>query len=98
MIGRMKLTLIDCPIAAIPSPSTASAVAREQTLSTRRRHHAAVHQTERLAQLVAHRDADPGVVGIVVEPLGADQGVEVGSQAARVVRHRVRTLSGPAVP
>ena len=32
--GRMKLTLIDCPIAAIPSPSTAIAVAREQTLST----------------------------------------------------------------
>ena len=33
--GRMKLTLIDWPIAAIPSSMTASAVAREQTLSTR---------------------------------------------------------------
>ena len=35
VIGRMKLTVIDWPIAIIPSSSTASAVAREQTLSTR---------------------------------------------------------------
>ena len=34
-IARMKLTLIDWPIAAFPSWRTASAVAREQTLSTR---------------------------------------------------------------
>ena len=34
VIGRMKLTLIDWPIATIPSSCTASAVAREQTLST----------------------------------------------------------------
>ena len=33
--GRMKLTLIDWPIAIIPSSSTARAVAREQMLSTR---------------------------------------------------------------
>ena len=35
MIGRMKVTLIDWPIAAIPSSWTAAAVAQEQMLSTR---------------------------------------------------------------
>ena len=84
----MKLTLIDWPIAIIPSPHTASAVAREQMLSTRLEHHAAVEEPDRLAQLVAQLEPDPGVVGIVVEPLGAEQGVEVGKQSARVVGHR----------
>ena len=41
----------------MPSSSTARAVAREQTLSTRRRHHAAVQEPDRLAQ--THRASSP---------------------------------------
>ena len=52
------------------------------------RHHAAVHQAERLAQVVADRHPGAGAVGIVAEPLGADQAVEVRLQPAWVVRHR----------
>ena len=44
------------------------------------RHHAAVQEADRLAQLVAHLHPDPGVLGVVVEPLGAEQGVEVGDE------------------
>ena len=86
--GRMKLTLIDWPIAIIPSSITASAVAREQMLSTR------VDITPPWRRPTGWRSSsrssmpDPGVVRIVVEPLGADQRVEVGVQPAGVVSHR----------
>jgi hypothetical protein len=55
-----------------------------------------VQEADRLAQLVAHPHADAGVLGIVVEPLGAEQGVEVGVQSARVLGHCARRLpTGP---
>ena len=88
VIGRMKLTLIDWPIAIIPSPSTARAVAREQTLSIRLDITPPCRRPDRLAQLVAHRDPHAGVLGVVVEPLGAQQGVEMGEQSARILSHR----------
>ena len=47
-----------------------------------------MHEADRLAQLVADGDPGAGVLGVVVEPLGPDQGVEVREQAAWVVRHR----------
>ena len=74
--GRRKLTLIDWPIAAIPSSSTASAVAREQTLSTR------VERTPPCSRPNGWRSSSrtstraPAWSGIVVEPLGAEQLVE----------------------
>ncbi len=37
-------------------------------------------EAERLAQLVAHQDPGPRVIGIIVEPLRADQ-----SSEARVI-------------
>ena len=81
--GRMKLTPIDWPIAIIPSSITASAVAREQTLSTRLditppcRRPTGWRSSSRIV------DAHAGVLGIVVEPLGPQQGVEVRKQSAR---------------
>ena len=59
------------------------------------RHDAAVQQPDRLAQLVAQLDPDPGVVGIVVEPLGADQLVEVGNAARADRRPSAPTLARP---
>ena len=52
-----------------------------------------MEQAERLAQLVAQRQPDAGVVGVVVEPLGPDQLVEMG-------RHRRagRRPSRPTLP
>ena len=89
----MKLTLIDWPIAAIPSSKTASAVAREQTLSTR------VEITPPCISPNGWRsssrivDPRPGVVGVVVEPLDADQVGEVRLQVSgRFSRHRPLTL------
>ena len=79
--GRTKLTLIDWPIAIMPSSSTASAVAREQTLSIR------VDMTPPCRRpngwRSSSRSGDPhaGVVGVVVEPLGPEQDVEVRSAA-----------------
>ena len=52
------------------------------------RHDAAVQEADRLAQLVAHRHADAGVLGVVVEPLGAQQGVEMREQSTRILGHR----------
>jgi len=46
-----------------------------------------VEEAYGLAQLVAELDPDPGVVRIVVEPLGADQGIEVGVEPAWIVGH-----------
>jgi len=37
-----------------------------------------VHQADRLAQLVTHLHAGTGVIGVVVDPDRADQGVEMG--------------------
>src|SRR5215204_2838711 len=52
-----------------------------------RRHHATVHEAERLAQLVADLEPDAGVVGVVAEPLGADQLVEMRSLNLTLVVH-----------
>src|SRR5260221_12441103 len=52
-----------------------------------RRHHASVHQPDRLAQLVANRNPRPSVLGVVIEPLGPDQSVEMGEEARRIIRH-----------
>ncbi len=54
-----------------------------------------MEEADGLAQLVAELDPDPRMVGIVVEPLGPDEGVEVGVEPARVVGHRGRTLAAP---
>ena len=80
--GRMKLTLIDWPIAIIPSLHHRQRRGARADALDQGRHDAAVEEADRLAQLVAHLQPDPGVVGIVVEPLGADQRVEVGVQVA----------------
>ncbi len=90
----MKLTAIDWPIAIIPSPITASAVAREQMLSTRLDITPPCSSPNgwRSSSRISH--PDPGVVGIVVEPLGPDQRGRSGRAARAGPRPSGRTLSG----
>ena len=58
---------------------------------------ATVHQPDRLAQLLAHRDPHPSVLRIVIEPLRPDQRVEVRGESTWVVSHR-RAPYGDRLP
>ena len=62
------------------------------------RHHSPVQEADRLAQLVAHLHPHAGAVGVVVEPLGAEQGVEVRLEPVRVVGHRRADLNRSTAP
>lgn len=53
---------------------------------------------ERLAQLVAHLHPYAGAVGVVVEPLGAEEGVEMRLEFVRIVGHRRADLNRSTAP
>ncbi len=87
VIGRRKLTLIDWPIAIIPVAVDGQRGRPRADALDQGRVDAAVDDPEGLAQLVADGDPGAGVLGVVVEALGAEQGGEVRAAVRAVLGH-----------